>query len=137
MIQAALLYKQGVEKETDNSSDIKSPDIPSAFSELNNRTFLLPVFSFNESDFEEEEKQSQIWPRSRLPSSFTSDILSDKIENLHSRSKTATKIIKDDESLNTLNTSIERASNNKISTTQESNTLLRDDSFEEQNEEGM
>ena len=55
--------------------------------QLNNVTFLLPVFSSNESDFQENEKVSnQIWPRSRLPL-FAEKILSDEGENLREKPK--------------------------------------------------
>ena len=55
--------------------------------QLNNVTFLLPVFSSNESDFQENEKVSnQIWPRSRLPL-FAENILSDEGENLRGKPK--------------------------------------------------
>ena len=54
---------------------------------MNNVTLLLPVFSSNESDFQENEKISnQIWPRSRLPL-FAEKMLSDEEENLRGRPK--------------------------------------------------
>ena len=49
---------------------------------MNNGSFLLPVFSSIQSDFQEDEKiPNQIWPRSRLPLSAI-EILSDEEENL-------------------------------------------------------
>ena len=88
IIQATNFHKQGIENKKENSfiangplttqSDTASSDVKL----LNNFSIILPVFSSNESDFQEEEKELQIWQRSRLPFSAI-EILSDDEENLN------------------------------------------------------
>ena len=86
------------------------------------------MFSSNKSDFQEEEKELQIWQRSRLPSSAI-EILSDDEENLHLKSTPNTKSMAGIKSSNFEG----RAPNLNISSNQQTSSLLRGEPNEQLN----
>ena len=115
---------------------------------MNNGSFLLPVFSSIQSDFQEDEKiPNQIWPRSRLPLSAI-EILSDEEENLRENPEISDlKIIDHDKNPNiigrTPQINFENASNQpnvknlNASNFENIGALLRGDATEnEQKEKG-
>ena len=86
------------------------------------------MFSSNESDFQEEEKELQIWQRSRLPFSAI-EILSDDEENQNLKSTSNTKSMAGMKSSNFEG----RAPNLNISSNQQTSSLLRGEPTEQLN----
>ena len=95
----------------------------------------LPVFSTKKSDFQEKEKESQIWPRSRLPSSAT-EIFSNNNDYLVPRSKSAPNTMTVDTATKTNNEFQGRGANFSTQTSPKTENLLRKDNFDVNNDEG-
>ena len=95
----------------------------------------LPVFSTKKSDFQEKEKESQIWPRSRLPSSAT-EIFSNSNDDLVLTSKSAPNTTTEDTATKNIDEFQGRAANFSTRSSQKTENLLRKDNFDVNNDEG-
>ena len=93
------------------------------------------MFSSKKSDFQEKEKESQIWPRSRLPSSAT-EIFSNTNDDLVPKSKSAPNTTTEDTATKTIDEFQGRGANFSSLSSQKTANLLRKDNFDVNNDEG-
>ena len=142
LIQAESLLRQGTER--DNEKKVKDEYLSElllniTLSKINPSDDLandkLPVFSTKKSDFQEKEKELQIWPRSRLTSSAT-EIFSNNNDDLVPRSKSAPNTTTEDTATKTIDEIQGRLANFSTPSSQKTENLLRKDNFDVNNDEG-